>query len=79
MYPEMIGEFNKDDERYKAKRIIKMNDYENDNLWEYEMELEYPWGDYKIEYGYDLKNKKIEDLDLKEIDPKELKDFLVER
>jgi hypothetical protein len=68
MFPEMEGEFSKTDERYKAKRLIKLDaDEVEDGVWEYEKELEYPWGDIKIEYGYDLKGKKVEELELKEI------------
>ena len=78
MFPEMEGEFSKTDERYKAKRIVKLDGEEDENgVWEYEKELEYPWGDIKVEYGYDLKGKKVEDLELKEISPQD-KEFLIE-
>ena len=53
MFPEMEGEFSKTDERYKAKRIVKLDaDEDENNQWEYEKYLEYPWGDLKIEARY---------------------------
>jgi len=79
MFPEMEGEFKRNDERWKPYSLVKLDCDEDENgCWEYEKELEYPWGLIEISYGYDLKNRKIEDIELREIPQNDINDAMVE-
>ena len=74
MYDEMQPEFNKSD--FKAKENILMN---HDKLeisatetnYIYDLKLEYPYGDIKIELMYDTAGKPMEELDLKPLPDEE--------
>lgn len=75
MFFEMEGEFSKAD--YPEKRRVKIDGYEDDNgIWEFEQEFEYPYGTFEIEVKWDAKGKKEEELDLKEL-PDSEKEFLI--
>ena len=77
MFPEIEGEFNRND--YKADDMIQIEGYEEENgNWEYESEFEYPYGTFSIEVKFTPKGQK---KDEEGFDPKPLpddeKDFCV--
>ena len=72
MFPEMEGEFNRND---YLDKMVQIEGEEVDNgYWEYNSVLEYPWGSFAIEVLYTPKGQKEEDFDPKPIpdDEKEL-------
>ena len=70
MFPELEGEFSKQD--YPPTKKIKIEPIEAaDGALEYKFEFEYPYGTFDIELMTDLKGKPEEELDLKPIPPDE--------
>jgi len=63
IFPELEGEFSKTDFPPYSKFLI--NGVDNNGSYEYEYELEYPYGTYDLEIMWDSKGKPIEELDLK--------------
>jgi hypothetical protein len=50
MFPEIEGEFNRNDPNYLPDRMVKIEGYEEESgNWEYESEFEYPFGTFAIE------------------------------
>lgn len=63
MFPEMEGEFNKVDFPASAKFLIDGED--KGGSYEYETEIDYPYGTYELEVMYETKGKPEEELELK--------------
>ena len=74
MFPELEGEFSRED--YPPQKRVKLEATEVDNnVWEQELELEYPYGTFSFELFYDKKDKKEDDLELKPIPESEKECF----
>ena len=66
MFPEIEGEFNRNDPNYLPDRMVKIEGYEEESgNWEYESEFEYPFGTFAIEVLFTPKGQKEEELDPK--------------
>ena len=70
----MEGEFNKADFPSKAKFLI--DGEEKNGVYEYETEIEYPYGTYTLDVMYDVKGKPEEELELKPL-PDQEKEFML--
>jgi hypothetical protein len=74
MFPEMEGEFSKTD--YPAQSKFLIDGEEKNGTWEYEIDIDYPYGTFELEVMYDVKGKPEEELELKPL-PDQEKDFLM--
>ena len=73
MFQEMESEFSKAD--YPPQKRIMIDGFDDENgVWEYEADFEYPYGTFEIDIQYDVKGRPEEELELKPL-PDEEKEF----